>query len=371
MNRWTERDEALMRRALSLAARGRGRVEPNPMVGCVIARGGRIIAEGWHRRFGGPHAEIDAIRRRAGSVRGSTLYVTLEPCCVHGKTPPCTDALIEAGVGRVVAAMRDPNPLVKGRGARQLRAAGIACDIGLLEAEAQHLNAPFTKLMTRQRPWVTLKWAQSIDGRIATRTGDSKWISDETARAHAHQTRGLMDGIIVGVNTVLTDDPLLTARTGRLRRVATRVVLDTRLRTPPDAQLVRTARETPTWIFCGDGSRAGKARLYEKLGCVIHPVRRAREGLSLEAVLDVLGAAKMTNVLVEGGGRVLGSFLDRGLADEAHVYAAPLLIGGREAPTALEGEGAARVADALRLPAGATMRRLGDGWFLSARFAAR
>lgn len=366
MSRRTERDEAFMRRALALAARGRGRVEPNPMVGCVITREGRVIAEGWHRRFGGPHAEIDALRRCGESARGATVYVSLEPCCVHGKTPPCTEALIEARVGRVVAAMRDPNPLVKGRGARALKAAGIPCDIGLLEAEAQALNAPFSKLMTQRRPWVILKWAQSIDGRIATRAGDSKWISDETARAHAHRTRGRVDGIIVGVRTVLADDPQLTARTARPRRVATRIVLDTRLRTPLVSRLVRTARETPTWIFCGDGAAPPRIRAFEKRGCVIHPVRSEADGVSLEALLDVLGGANMTNVLVEGGGRVLGGFFDRRLADEAHVYVAPLLIGGQGAPTALEGDGPQRIAEALRLSSSAALRRLGDGWLITA-----
>jgi diaminohydroxyphosphoribosylaminopyrimidine deaminase/5-amino-6-(5-phosphoribosylamino)uracil reductase len=367
VNAWSQRDQALMRRALSLAARGRGRVEPNPMVGCVIVRDGRIIGEGHHRRFGGPHAEIEALRRCGEAARGATIYVTLEPCCIQGKTPPCSEALIEARVGRVVAAMRDPNPLVHGRGARRLRAAGIACEFGLLEAEARELNAPFSKLMTRQRPWVILKWAQSIDGRIASRGGDAKWISDEAARAHAHRTRAAMDGIIVGVRTVLADDPRLTARTARPRRVAARLVLDTRLRTPAESRLVRTARETPTWLFCGDNAAPRKVRRFERLGCVVHPVPRDGDVVSLDAVLGALGAAKMTNILVEGGGRVLGSFLDRGLADEAHIYIAPLLIGGREAPAALDGEGSERIADALRLSPTPPLRRVGDGWFIRAR----
>src|SRR5262245_29686131 len=203
----TPADTLFMRRALRLALRGQGGVEPNPLVGCVLVRAGRIIGEGWHAKFGGPHAEVRALKSCQSSPRGATAYVTLEPCCHHGKTPPCTDALLAAGVTRVVAAVRDPNPAVHGRGAETLRKAGIRVEFGLLAAEGADLIAPFAKLVKTSRPWVILKWAQSLDGVIATRTGDSKWISDEACRAHAHRTRGRVDGILVGVNTLLRDDP--------------------------------------------------------------------------------------------------------------------------------------------------------------------
>jgi diaminohydroxyphosphoribosylaminopyrimidine deaminase/5-amino-6-(5-phosphoribosylamino)uracil reductase len=375
-----------MRRALQLAAHGQGRVEPNPLVGCVVVRGGEVIGEGYHHRFGGPHAEIEALRdsaARSGVARRATLYVTLEPCCHHGKTPPCTDALIAAGVGRVVVAMRDPNPLVSGRGLRLLKKAGIATEVGLLEREAAELNAPFIKLLRRKRPWVILKWAQSLDGKIATRTGDARWISDEQMRAHAHRVRGRLDAIIVGRRTVEHDDPLLTCRTGdmgragragragRPRRIATRIILDAGLHTPQTAQLVCTARQTPTWIFCGPRAAKPRIRKLQSAGCEVHqvPPDPSGAGVSLTAVLDVLGAHAMTNVLVEGGGQVLGSFFDQKLADELHVYIAPLLIGGAAAPSPLAAKGPARIAETLRLHPRPALKPLGEGWFMQVRLA--
>jgi diaminohydroxyphosphoribosylaminopyrimidine deaminase / 5-amino-6-(5-phosphoribosylamino)uracil reductase len=392
-----ETEATYMRRALQLAARGRGRVEPNPMVGCVIVRGDRVLGEGYHRRFGGPHAEVEALRRCAGgptaivspgvaanAARGATVYVTLEPCCHHGKTPPCTDALIAAGVARVVAAMRDPNPLVAGRGLRLLKKAGIEVDVGLLEHEAADLNAPFIKLMHHKRPWVILKWAQSLDGKIATASGDARWISDEAMRAHAHRVRGRLDAIIVGRGTVERDDPLLTCRMGRTGRpgaaprtncpprIATRVVLDAGLHTPETAQLVRTARQAPTWFFCT--RRAAKARIgrLQEAGCEVYevPPDAAGAGVSLPAMLDVLGQHDMTNVLVEGGGQVLGSFFDQKLADELHIYIAPRLIGGAAAPNPLAGVGPERLADSLHLNPRPQLRPLGQGWLLQTRLSA-
>lgn len=361
-----------MRRALRLAERGRGCVEPNPMVGCVIVRDGRIIGEGWHRRFGGPHAEVEALRRCGDAARGATAYVTLEPCCHHGKTPPCTEALIAAGVRRVVAAVRDPNPQVAGRGLRRLRRAGIEVESGLLAEQAATLIAPFAKLVTQRRPWVILKWAQSLDGKIATHTGDAKWISDEPMRRHAHRIRGQVDAIIVGRRTVECDDPLLTCRVGRPRRTATRIVLAPQLSVSPAAQLVRTAAETPTWIFCNVTAPLKREQTLAAAGCRIFrldvPPRdvRGASGIALPAVLDVLGQHNMTNVLIEGGGLLLGGFFDAGLADELHVYVAPKLIGGAAAPGPLHAVGVEMVRQALELPAASRLRRLGGGWFLHA-----
>ncbi len=362
-------DARFMRRALRLAARGRGWVEPNPMVGCVIARGGRVTGEGYHHHFGGPHAEIEALRAGGDAARGATVYVSLEPCCHQGKTPPCTEALIAAGVGRVVAAMRDPNPLVAGRGLRRLKKAGISVAVGLLEREAAELNAPFIKLMHEKRPWVILKWAQSLDGKIATATGDSRWISDERMRAHAHRVRGGVDAIIVGWRTVARDDPLLTCRAGQPCRTPKRIILDAGLHTPATAQLIRTARETPTWIFCGPRAPRARVRKFQAAGCEVHPVPvgPGGTGVSLGAVLDVLGAWSLTNVLVEGGGRVLGSFFDERLADEVHIYIAPKLIGGATAIGPLHGEGASDIAKSLHLNPHAVLKALGEGWFIQAR----
>ena len=363
----TQADREHMLRALALARRGRGAVEPNPMVGCVIVKNGRVIGEGWHRRFGGPHAEIDALRRCRVAPHGATLYVTLEPCSHFGKTPPCADALVEARIGRVIAALRDPNPLVAGRGLRRLRRAGIEVASGVLAAEATSLNAPYLKLLRERRPWVILKWAQSLDGKIATRTHDSKWISDEACRTHAHRVRGRVDAIIVGRHTVETDDPELTARLARPRRIATRVVLDARLSTPPTACLIRTAQQTPTLFFCGQNAPAARRRTLEHAGCRVDEIPCDGKTLSLGAALDRLGELRMTNVLVEGGGALLGAFADQNLADEIHVYVAPLLIGGRDAVSPLSGLGVETVARSPRLPADTTPRRIGAGWLFQAR----
>jgi len=356
---FTTQDQIHMRRALALAARGQGRVEPNPMVGCVIARGRQSAGEGYHRRFGGPHAEVYALRRAGARARGATCYVTLEPCGHHGKTPPCTDALIEAGVSRVVAGMRDPCPLVRGRGLSRLRRAGVDVAIGLLEPDAVALNAPYLKLECGGRPWVILKWAQSLDGKIATRTGDSKWISGEKSRRYTHRIRGRVDAIIVGVGTVVKDDPLLTCRYGRPRRLASRIVIDPQLRTPKRVRLVRTARQMPTLIVTDRQAAKGeRAMWFRRGGIEVLGVRRTRTGLDLSALLDELGRRRMTNVLVEGGGKTLGAFFDADLADEAVVFVAPRLIGGESAVSPLAGRGPALMKD-LRPPAFVRVSRCG------------
>ena len=234
-------------RALDLAERGRGYVEPNPLVGAVLVNDGRVVGEGWHERFGQAHAEINALARAGEAARGATCYVTLEPCCHVGKTPPCTDALIRAGVARVSAALEDPFPQVAGQGAQRLRAAGIPVGIGLCAREARRQNAPYLQLLRSGRPYVHAKWAMTLDGKIATRSGDSKWISNEASRRPVHELRGRMDAILVGIGTVLADDPMLTARPAG-PRVATRVILDGRARLPLASQIVQTARVVPTLL---------------------------------------------------------------------------------------------------------------------------
>jgi diaminohydroxyphosphoribosylaminopyrimidine deaminase/5-amino-6-(5-phosphoribosylamino)uracil reductase len=323
-----------MRQALALAARGRGHVEPNPMVGAVVVRDGVRVGEGWHQRFGGPHAEVFALAAAGDAARGATLYVTLEPCCHFGKTPPCTDAVIAAGVRRVVAAMADPFPKVAGGGIALLRDAGVEVEVGVCEAEARRLNAPYLKLVGTGRPYVHAKWAMTLDGKIATRTGDSKWISNEASRRRVHELRGRMDAILVGSGTALADDPQLTARPAG-PRVPARIVLDRRGRLSPDSHLVRTAREVPT-IVVGQGNPA----LVEVI-----------PSGSIAELLDELGRRRFTNVLVEGGGEVLGSFLDAGEIDEVHVFIAPRLAGGTLARGPVLGVGVERMADALRLAA--------------------
>ncbi len=333
-------DQRFMHRALQLAARAEGLVEPNPMVGCVLVKRGRIVGQGYHHRYGGPHAEVFALRDAGRAARGATAYVTLEPCCHHGKTPPCTEALIAAGVKRVVAAERDPYEQVAGKGASRLRKAGIEVATGLCEREAARLMAPYLTLQRLGRPWVILKWAQSLDGKIATRTGDSKWISSQASRRRVHRLRGRVDAVLVGAGTVLADDPLLTCRDARTRRVATRVVLDPRLRTPPGSRLVRTAGEVPLLLATSrTAARSAQAARLERAGAELLVVPQRGRSLNLAALLGELGRRRMSNLLVEGGGKALGSFLDAGLADEAVVYVARRLIGGAGAPGPLGGIG--------------------------------
>ena len=357
-----------MRRALTLAARGEGAVEPNPMVGCVIVRNNRIVGEGYHRRFGSPHAEVEALRSAGVRSRGAVVYVTLEPCSHHGKTPPCTMALEDAGVRRVVFAIKDPFHEGRHRGARRLRTAGIEVVSGLCEDQARRLNAPYRKRQETGRPWVILKWAQSLDGKIATTTGESRWISGEASRRRVHRLRGRVDAIVVGVGTVVADDPELTCRQRRPRRVATRIVIDPRLRTPPSARLIRTARSVPTLLVTGFGVPARRVRSYERAGVEITKLRRAGGGrLDLRRLLDELGGRAMTNVLVEGGGTTLGAFHDAGLADEALVFVSRRLIGGAQAPSPLGGRGVAAMAD-VSPPAETRVVRCGEDDVYRLRF---
>src|SRR6516225_9006543 len=264
----TSSDEPWMRRALELAERGRGHVEPNPLVGAVVVRDGVNVGEGWHRRYGEAHAEVNALSAAGEAARGATLYVTLEPCCHHGKTPPCTDAILRAGVGRVVAAMLDPFPQVAGRGADILRAAGVAFEVGVLEAEARRLNAPYLTLLREGRPYVLAKWAMTLDGKIATRTGDSKWISNKASGCRVHELRGRVDAILVGVGTALADDPQLTARPPG-PRTATRVVLDSRCRLPLMSQLATTARIVPTLVATTAAAPEDAAGALAAQGCEV------------------------------------------------------------------------------------------------------
>jgi diaminohydroxyphosphoribosylaminopyrimidine deaminase/5-amino-6-(5-phosphoribosylamino)uracil reductase len=339
-------DERWMRRALELAEQGRGHVEPNPLVGAVVVRDGRAVGEGWHRRYGGPHAEVDALEAAGERARGSTLYVTLEPCCHHGKTPPCTDAVLKAEVTRVVAAMPDPFPAVSGKGVGLLRERGIEVAVGLCEDQARRLNAPYRKLLGRGRPWVHAKWAMTLDGKIATRAGDSRWISNRESRRFVHELRGRVDAVLVGIGTALADDPLLTARPPG-PRTACRVVLDSRGRLPATSRLAETARETPTLVVTGSET-SGVQPLRER-GCEVLALPGSAGRPDVGALLDELGRRRMTNVLVEGGAGVLGSFLDAGEVDEVHVYIAPRLAGGASALGPVGGLGVEKIAEAVRL----------------------
>lgn len=354
-----------MRRALALAVRGRGHVEPNPLVGCVIAHGAEIIGEGWHRRFGGPHAEIEALEVAAERAVGATVYVTLEPCCHFGKTPPCTQALIAAGVRRVVAAVADPFPAVAGQGAAELSAAGIKIEIGLLEAEARAINAPYLKLLATGRPWIVAKWAMTLDGKIATRTGDSRWISSEPSRQLVHELRGRVDAILVGAGTAAADDPLLTARPPG-PRTATRIVVDSRALLSSASQLVRTARDAPVVVAAGHEASADNRGRLEAAGCDVLVLPGETREQRLSELLNELGRRRMSNVLVEGGGRLLGSLLDQRQIDEVHIFIAPRLVGGEKALSPVAGDGIATLTGALSV-SGLEWQRVGDDLYTSGR----
>jgi len=368
-----------MSRALELATRGEGFVEPNPMVGCVIVRDGAVVGEGWHQKFGGPHAEIEALRVAGQAARGATAFVTLEPCCHHGKTPPCTEALIAAGIRRVICAQRDPYSEVSGAGIAALETAGVAVQVGMLAEQAQSLNAPYLKLVTTGRPWVIAKWAMSLDGKIATRTGDSRWISGEASREIVHRLRGHMDAIIVGRGTVEHDDPLLTARPPG-PRTATRIVVDSRASISSERRLVQTARDFPLMIAAGAGAPQENIDRLGAAGGEVIVCRSARDDSSksnddhhpvpIGALLDELGRRRMTNVLVEGGGAVLGSFCDAGAVDEVHVFIAPKIIGGFGALAPVAGQGIDGIASVLNLVDVET-RHVDDDLYLSGRVARR
>lgn len=346
---WSDFDLACMRRALDLAARGQGSVEPNPMVGCVIARDGREVAAGWHERYGGPHAEAAAIAAaRQADLKGATAYATLEPCCHQGKTPPCTEALISAGIARVVAAMYDSFPKVDGGGIRRLTEAGIRVDVGCLEEAARNLNAPYLKLIERQRPWVIAKWAMSLDGKLAARSGHSRWISGEASRAIVHKLRGRVDAILVGSRTAELDDPLLTARPAG-PRAAARIVVDSKAELAWQSQLVRTATEIPVVVAAGPQAKAANVERLRQLGCEVLMLPAATKYERMLQLLDELGRRRMTNLLVEGGSQVLGGLFDAGQIDEVHVFVAPKVIGGAQAASPISGAGLDRVPEIPQL----------------------
>lgn len=323
-----------MAAALSIARRGLGRVWPNPAVGCLIVREGRVVGRGWTRPGGRPHAETEALRRAGELARRATVYVTLEPCNHHGKTPPCASALVEAGVARVVAAMADPDPRTAGAGFESLRRAGIEVDEGCLAEAAARLNAGFLSRITRGRPLVTLKAAASLDGRIATGTGHSQWITGEAARARGHLLRADHDAILVGIGTVIADDPSLTCRLPGLQdRSPVRVVLDSHLRIPEESALVRTAREAPVWVVCRDDADRGRMDVLTRAGLDVMPVSADDSGRpDPNRVLRGLGDRGLTRLLIEGGAAVSASFLGRGLVDRLSWFRAPRLIGGDGIP---------------------------------------
>ncbi|MGI9068517.1 MAG: bifunctional diaminohydroxyphosphoribosylaminopyrimidine deaminase/5-amino-6-(5-phosphoribosylamino)uracil reductase RibD [Pyrinomonadaceae bacterium] len=346
---WTETDRRLMVRALGLAAEGVGQASPGPLVGCVIAGAdGEVVGEGFYVYEKMKHAETYALEHAGLRAKGATACVSLEPHAHHGRTPPCTDALIKAGIRRVVVPVEDPNPKVSGKGLEHLQSAGVEVSIGLLSREAEQLNEKYFHFMHTGRPFVHLKLAASLDGKIATRTGDSRWITGAESRMRVHELRHEYDAILIGAGTALTDDPLLTDRSGKKRRrPLVRVVLDETLRISPESRLVASAKEAPVLIFAGNSGAVIQGNDLESRR--VEVVRDPANGRDFRGVLEELGRRSLQSVLVEGGASVAGKLLDAGLVNKISFFIAPIIIGGREAPSAIGGQGAETLAEAMKL----------------------
>jgi diaminohydroxyphosphoribosylaminopyrimidine deaminase/5-amino-6-(5-phosphoribosylamino)uracil reductase len=371
------RDCDYMRLALRLARRAYGATSPNPMVGAVLVKRRQILGRGWHRRAGAPHAEIEALRdahQRGHRAQGATLYVTLEPCCTHGRTPPCTEAIIAAGIKRIVAGATDPNPRHCGKAFKILKRAGLAVAHGVMADECAQLNAAFNHWIVQGTPLVTVKAAMTLDGKIATAAGESKWITGEKARAAGKKLRQGADAILVGINTILADDPSLTARTmenGRwkMAKPLQRIVLDSRARMPLGAKVVSDDYAALTTVVVSALAPKGRvAALAKQVSVLLAPVSGGR--IDLRWLLKQLGSENITSLLVEGGGEVNASFLLQGLAQRVAFFYAPKILGGRDSRRAVAGAGAGRLEESLRLT-DLKWRRLGPDWQLSARVQTR
>jgi len=348
-----------MKMALQLAAKGRGKVFPNPLVGAVLVKNGKVIGQGFHRYFGGNHAEIEALNNAVQPVSGSDLYVTLEPCAHQGKTPPCTEAIIKAGIKKVYVAMPDPHPLVAGKGIRKLRQHHIPVFTGIVQEKAVSLNHDYLHYIRTKRPYITLKWAMSLDGKIATKTGQAKWISSVQARKYTHHLRAEAGAIIVGINTVLKDDPSLTVRGIPGASNPVRIILDHNLRIPLKANVLdHKAKST---VVCGkDASRARAVRLM-KQGVEVIQINK------LPDLLNILVNRGIARILVEGGGMVHASFIEQGLADQAIAVIAPIIIGGKQAVTPVSGSGIDSIKNAPRLE-DMKIRQIGDNVIIEGSF---
>lgn len=346
---FTPDDECFMRHALVLAAKGRGRTSPNPMVGAVVVQHGRIIGEGYHTQAGKPHAEVIALEHAAGAAANADLYVTLEPCRHYGRTPPCTDRIIQTGIRRVVIPATDPNPLVSGRGVQRLRDAGIAVELGLCSKEATDLNEAFIKFITRRTPFVVLKAAVSLDGKIATRTGDARWVSGERSRERVHALRDQIDAVIVGIGTVRRDNPRLTTRMPEGGRDPIRVIVDGLGPLPHDAQILQADVASRTWVAVAADAPAERIRALECRGLTVLEAGGFHGRVSLGHLLKRLGEREVTSVMIEGGEGIFTSAIEEEIVDKFLFFLAPILVGGKTAPTLLGGTGIDKIGQALRL----------------------
>jgi diaminohydroxyphosphoribosylaminopyrimidine deaminase/5-amino-6-(5-phosphoribosylamino)uracil reductase len=366
----TERDERHLSRAIELASEARGQTSPNPLVGAVIVKGGRSIGEGFHSAAGAPHAELEALAACDEDPAGSTMYVSLEPCAHHGRTPPCTEAIIRAGIARVVVASEDPSPKANGRGLGILRDEGIQVDVcnGRCNGEARLINQPFRKHAKTGRPLVVWKVAMTLDGRVATSRGDSKWISGESSRARAHRWRAECDAVAVGIGTAMSDDPQLTARIEGVYRQPRRVVFDAEARLPANSALVRSASDVlPVTVICSRAASRTSVTALETAGVEVLTVRGDTEPARIAAGLQELGEREVQSVLLEGGPHLAGAFMDAGEIDEARVFVAPLLVGGSRSRGALDGQGVEMIAEARHALA-TTVEQIDGDVLVSARF---
>jgi diaminohydroxyphosphoribosylaminopyrimidine deaminase/5-amino-6-(5-phosphoribosylamino)uracil reductase len=362
-------DHQHLTRAIELAERGAGRVHPNPVVGAVVVKDDVVVGEGWHAEFGGPHAEVNAIADCGDAdLQGATMYVSLEPCCHHGKTPPCTDAILAAGIRRVVVGSDDPTEKASGRGLGILRDEGVDVEMatGELAGRARLLNQAFRKHARTGRPWVLFKSAMTLDGKVATRTGDSKWISSETSREIAHRWRASTDAVVVGIGTALADDPQLTARVPGVVRQPRRVVFDSTARLSTDSQLVQQAPEVPLTVVVSRAAPRSATDALESAGADVIVATGQHEPARVRSALDQLGDQGVAAVLLEGGPHLAGAFLDAGEIDEVRLFLAPLLLGGSAARDPLEGEGVERISEALRALT-LDCVRVGDDVLITAR----
>jgi diaminohydroxyphosphoribosylaminopyrimidine deaminase/5-amino-6-(5-phosphoribosylamino)uracil reductase len=369
----TDTDRIHLARAIELAQRGAGAVRPNPVVGAVVARDGEVIGEGWHKEYGAAHAEVNAIEDCGlADLSEATLYVSLEPCCHEGKTPPCTEAILQVGLRRVVVGSDDPSEKASGRGLGILRDEGVEIVLadGELATSARLLNQAFRKHARVGRPWVLFKSAMTLDGKVATRTGDSKWISGENSRALAHTWRASVDAVVVGIGTALADDPQLTARPGglmaELARQPRRVVFDTLGRLPPGSQLVAAAGEVPLTVVVSRAAPRPDTDALEAAGVQVMVATGENEPARVRSALDQLGALGITSVLLEGGPHLAGAFLDAGEIDEIRLFLAPLLLGGSAARDPLEGQGVERISEAMHALT-FDCERVGEDLLVSAR----
>ena len=353
-------DEVFMREALRIAKNAQGRTSPNPLVGAVVVKNGKIIAEGWHRQAGTPHAEVHALNMAGSLAEGATLYVTLEPCSHYGRTPPCVNKIIEAGIKRVVAAMEDPNPKVAGRGFEMLKNAGIEVETGVLEAQARILNEVFLKFITKKLPFVTLKFASSLDGKIATSSGESQWISCLESRKFAHHLRDINDAVLVGIGTVLADNPSLTTRLVEGKNPV-RVIVDSNARIPLNAKVL-TDKSARTIVATTSNAPNEKISELKNLGVEI--IFAGKERVDLKILMEKLAEREITSVLVEGGGTIHFSMLKNGLVDKILAFIAPKIIGGAQTLTAVEGIGFEKLAEAVEIK-DFTAEKIGEDFLLS------